>query len=131
MREAGSRYLTRRQHLAFGAGIGGLMGVATGLGENSFWWGAYGFLIVFGFSLITTLLPKDKFELMHSGDPQDERQVRLNTEAVELSAYAMGMFALCGSMWEMAHGRDSVLMYVCVVGGASFLLAQLILPKVR
>ena len=131
MREAGSRYWNHRQHLVFCAFLGAAMGVAMGLGEGSVWRGLVGFSIVFGWGLITTLLPKDRFELVHVGAPQDERQSRLNTEAVEISAYAMGLFALAGSMWEMAHGRTSVLTWVCFVGGVSFLLAQLILPRVR
>ena len=131
MREAGSHYLNRPQHLIFCACLGAVMGVAMGVGEDSVWWGAVGFAIVFGFGLITTLLPRSTFELMRTGDPQDERQARLNAQAVEISAYAMGIFALGGSMWEMAQGRQSVLTWVCFVGGVSFLLAQLILPRLR
>lgn len=126
-----SRTSTRRFHLLFGFGLGVLLGTAMGIGEDSVVQGLVGFAIVFGWSAFTCFVPRNRFELLRVGEPNDERQSKLLSEASEVSGYAVITFALAGATWDMAHGRFGDFAWVCVVGGASFILASIILPRRR
>lgn len=120
---------TRRNQLVFSFCLAAVMGTALTIGED-IEAGLRSFAIVFGFAIVTCLVPKDRFELIRVG-PKDERQTALGFEAIAISGMAMATFALAGAIWDMASGRTSEFALVCFVGGLSFILAQLILPRRR
>lgn len=124
------RPMTKRQNLAFGFFFGAIWATAVTMGQG---WGAglAGFLVIFGWSVFTSVVRGERFELVSADGPVDERQARLRSEAAELSGYVILTFALCGAVWDEAHGRFGEFGWVCAVGGFTYLAAQLILPRVR
>jgi glucose dehydrogenase len=115
--------------LAFILLLATAIGVTTGVGED---WqaGLRSFGVIMGFWLIVPLVPWGRLELLQARD-KDERQHQLGMEAAAIAGIIMIFVALGGAMVDAAHGREGTYSTMCVVGGVSFLLACLVLPRVR
>ena len=120
---------SRRGFLTFVFFLAVLMGVVQAMGST---WkqGLLSFAIVFGFWLLISFIPWNGLELLQAHNP-DERQGALGLEACAFSGIVMVLVALAGAMIDMAQGQSGDFLIMCVVGGASFLLASLALPRMR
>ena len=120
----------RTKFLLFVFVLATIMGVATTLGSG---WaaGLRSFLIVFGFWVVINLTRSERFAQLRAGDRHDERQAQIGIESMAVSGAAVVLTALVGGVFELADGRSGPFSLLCAVGGASFLLAQLLLPRWR
>lgn len=74
---------------------------------------------------------KSEWVLAGSGGG-DERQQRIGEEALKLSSFAVATVAVAGFLWtELRHGRYGPFGVVCSVGGLTYLLALVLLPRRR
>lgn len=120
---------TRRGFLSFVFLLAVVIGVVHTLGSG---WqkGVQSFAVVFGGWLLLSFLPWSRLELLQSHRP-DERQGALGMEAAAVTGIVMVWVALGGAMVDAAQGREGEFGLMATVGGATFLVACLILPRVR
>lgn len=106
------------------------IGLVMGIGSNRVGQGLAGFAIVFFPWVVITALRSDALELLDSG-PQDERQTRLQLEAMAITGLVLCVGALAGGMVELARGGIGRLGVLAAVGGATYLAASVLLPRRR
>jgi len=123
--------LSRRGFLIFIFFLALAMGVTTGLGSG--WKAGLGsFALLMGFWLIMAYLPKNLMPLLRPGRDKDERELDLGMEAAALTGISMVTVALIGAMWTQATtGDPGVFGLMAVVGGLTFLVASVLLPRFR
>ena len=125
---------TRRGFLVFDFLLSLMLAVAMGVGAG---WGAgvAGFCIAFGYGLAVSFIRHPAFELLGPNGQrsyvQDERQGALGVEAVAVSGMVMSVVALAGGAVELARGGLGPFGVMASIGGASFVAASLVLPRVR
>ena len=123
--------LSRRGFLIFVFFLALAMGVTTGIGSG---WarGLGSFAVVMGFWLVLAFLPKDLLPLLRPGRAQDDRELDLGKEAAALTGIVMVFVALIGAMWNQAStGSQGEFGLMAVVGGLTFLVASVLLPRFR
>ena len=121
--------MTRRNFLIFIFVLALVQGVAFTIGSG---WqeGARSFAIVMGFWLIVCFIPTQKLELLKPGR-RDERQESLGMEAAAITGIVLIYVVLAGAIYDASQGRTGIFTALCVVGGTTFLLASLALPRRR
>lgn len=124
------RSMSKRQFMIFVFCLAVVWGVARGIGSG---WkdGLIGFAIIFGFWAVINLTRGDRFAQLRVDGPLDEREQRIGDESLALTAFTTGGVALIGAMIDASQGEFGQYAVICVVGGATFLLAQLVLPRLR
>lgn len=127
MKEIREKYDAR--FLAFILLLASAMGLAAGSGKG---WieGVAVFAIVMGGWLVIPLIPWSGLELLQKNE-RDERQGLLGIEAMAIAGGVMMLVALGGAIVDLAHSRAGEFQTMCVVGGVAFLIACLVLPRVR
>jgi len=124
------RTMSRRRFLIFIFCLAVTWGVVRGIGSG---WqdGLIGFGIIFGFWVVVSFSRGDWLAQLRPGDPQDERQGQIGIESLAVTGAVMGLFALIGGMVDASRGEVGPYGVMCAVGGGAFLLAQLVLPRLR
>lgn len=120
----------RTKFLVFVFLLATVMGIATYVGAG-LWPAVRSFLIVAGFWTLVTFSRSDWLSQLRAGEHKDERQGQIGIEALAVTGAVTGFFALAGGIYETADGRSGPYSLMCVVGGATFLLASVLLPLRR
>jgi len=124
--------LSRRNFLIFIFCLALVQSVAIGIGSG---WrdGALSFAIVMGFWLLLAFLPANLVpSMLRPGRTQDEREKGVGMEALSITAIVMVYVSLGGAMWEQATTGDlGAFGVMATVGGLTFLLACVLLPRFR
>ncbi len=121
--------MTRRNFLIFIFALALVQGIAFAIGDD---WqaGARSFAIVMGFWLLVCFIPSTRLELLRPGH-KDERQTSLGMEALAITGVVLVAVVLSGAWYDATQGRTGTFAMLCAVGGATFLIASLALPRRR
>jgi hypothetical protein len=122
--------MTRPRFLVLMTVISAVVGAACWIGGD---WkaGLLGFLTVLVPQLIFAFVPWSGFEGLSPG-VKDERQQNIGVEAMALAGAAAGLVALVGGLYRIANDQPlGEFGLICVVCGATFWVAMLVLPRVR
>ncbi len=92
-------------------------------------------MAVFGFMLLAVFgaflgLSRSEFAVIGTADA-DERQREIDHEAVQIAYMAVVLVAVCGFLWELAHGNPGPFTFIAFVGGATHMGATAILKRRR
>ncbi len=120
----------RTWFLAFISVLATALGIVSYLGDGVAA-GIRSFLIVAVFWTVISFSRSDWLAQLRAGEHQDERQGQIGIEALAVTACVLVAAALSGGMYETAQGRSGPYSVMCVVAGATFLLASVLLPRRR
>lgn len=114
---------SKKGMLMFGVSLGAVLGIAMGFGSGvAVGLGAFGGLV--GYTALVVALG-GRFEPMAvlSATNSDERRRQIDLKATAAVGRLLVVVLIAGAAWEMAHGSDGPMVWLCAIGGAGYIAA--------